>query len=235
MDQYDKQASGNGFDYNAVFAGATTEEAERKVSGKTVPSFPLYVVHVGGAKHFFTQKKGTPGVRPYVIIKEGLDGTEGTLVSDDLYLSVSQTTEEDGVQVPKTPEKFAADADNLVRKLNKIARIGNFGQNVPKGYDATALETYAAQFGANGGFDAILEIREVTETYEGVTRTRNRIVWESMAAPGDPADAKKAQKAGLDALGEARAKIAERNKAATGPKSGTAAATQRTNPASLFS
>lgn len=241
MDQNDTPykadpSQGNGFDFNAVFANATQAEAERKVSGKTVPSFPLYVVHFGGAKAGFTAKKGSPYVRPWCLIKAGLDGTEGTLVSDDLFLSVSPNTMEDGVSVPKTSEKFHEDADRLVKILNKIARVGGFGQAHPRSYDKNDLDVYATQFAGVGeqGFDAIVEIREVTEEWEGNKRTRNRIIWESLASPNDAADAKKLAAQGKTALDEALLKIADRNKAAGAAKTGTAGATSRTSPEALF-
>lgn len=233
MDGRDTQVPA--FDYAAVFgrSNVPTEEVDRKVSGKTVPT-GTYIVTAKGAKAFFSGQKGTPGVRPFVLVKEGVDGTEGVLVSDDLYLSPSPTVEEDGVTVKKTAEKFTKDADDLIRKLNRIGRILSFGQNQPANYSQTGLETYAAQFACNKDF--VVEIREVTETYQGQERTKNRIVWESAAALTDPADSKKAQKAGLNAEGEAREKIAERNKreAAQAVKTGTAGTTSRQNPRELF-
>ena len=239
MDDMDQRDSGNEFDYNSVFGGAApTDEGDRKVSGKTVPSFPLYVVHVGGAKEGYSRQKGTPFVRPWMLIKEGPDGTVGDLVSDDLYLSVSKTTNVDGIDEVKSPEKFKDDATALVRKLNRIARIGGFPCAKPTGFDKESLGGYASQFSGLGGqgFDAIIEIRETTEEYESVKRTRNRIIWESMAALTDEADAKKLK--GKTALEEARLKIAERNAAAAkragGAKSGTAGATSRANPEALF-
>lgn len=244
MDELDKvigkdSAAENGFDYEGVFSGATTEEAERRVSGKTVPSFPLYVVHFGGAKAGYSTKKGTPFVRPYLHIRAGLDGTAGDIVSDDLYLSVSKTTtDDDNIVQRKSAEKFKEDAERLVMILNKIARVGGFGKAHPAGYDKTSLDAYAEQFaGPNEqGFDAIVEIRETTEEFEGRKRTRNRIIWESLAALDDPADAKKLRAAGKTALDEALLKIEERNAAEQKKaKSGTAGSTSRTDPTTLFS
>lgn len=223
-------------DLNSLFADAPTDEGQRKVSGKTVPT-GTYLVHFGGAKAKFSQG-GTPTARPWAQIKEGQDGTVGELVSADLYLAPSLTTFEDGVKQAKTPEKLKEQAAAVQKNLNRIARIGQFGLNRPTDLTSQqALDVYTEQFGQNGGFDAIIEIRESTEMYQGVESIRNKFVWESMAALTDIADDKKLAAAGKTALDEARAKIEKKNAVLrkNAPKTGTAAAGSRPSPESLFS
>lgn len=229
--------SRGGFDYNAAFANATTEEAETKVSGITIESFGYYIVHFGGAKAAF-KSTGVPSVRPWSQVREGPTGTVGHFLSDDLgnpFIAPSPTTEVDGVKVKKDAATYAKQGDVIQKLLNKVARVGEFQSSHPTDLNSlAALEAYAKQFeGRNGeGFDAIIEVSTEKNEYQGNTTFRNRIKWDSMRAFTDPAVGK--EFAGKTALEEARAKIAERNKRNAGAKTGTAGATSRPSPESMF-
>lgn len=194
------------------FAGAEDAgEDAPKVGGQTIPSFPYYFIKGISGKAGFTKKKQSPVIRPGMQIVNGPDGTIGETVFDDLYLLINRTTQVEGVEVPKDAEEYAEQVKKNLKKLNKIARVGKFGQAHPLNGSKTALETYAKQFES---FPlSVVEIRESTETYEGNTRTRNRIIWESLRAVDDPASSKKA-KPGTTAGQEAEAAIEAANKAA---------------------
>ena len=221
-DDVDKvMGSGNGheatFDYNDAFVGATEEVPERKVSGTVVPSFGYYVVHFGGGKASF-KKTGVPSVRPWCQIKEGPAGTENVMVGDDLgnpFIAPSAFEEIDGVRQAKSREKITKQANAIQEILNRVGKVGNFVQTRPTDLnDIHSLEAYAEQFGANGGFDAVVEIGY--EASKDGYPERNRIKWASMAKLDDPASTK--QFAGKTALEEARAKIEARNASAKGPR-----------------
>ncbi len=195
------------------------------VSGETIPSFAYYVVHFDKGKGAFSRgEKKTPMARISLIISSGPIGSERERVFDDLYLRVSKTTEENGLVVPKTDKKYKEDCEAFQKKLNKIARVGKFATAKPQAPTEDALEAYAKQFEVGGGFDAVLEIREQTSTYLGVTRTQNRIAWQGLRALDDPAISKKA-KPGTSALDEAREKIeaADKASAAKGSRDGKTA------------
>lgn len=188
-------------------------EEPPKVSGQTVPSFGFYGVHFFAGKGGFTKNKKSPTVRFGATITAGPAGTGDTIVWDDLYLLVSKTkTEKVGEQVVESPKDagdFADDVKSRNQKLNKLARVGKFGQAAPVNGSKAALDAYAAQFeGINkAGFDGIVEIRESTEEYQGVSRTRNRIILESLRANDEPAT-KAGQKKGFkDAASEMLAAI----------------------------
>lgn len=215
MDDMDKvMGKGNGaagaFDYNDAFAGATEAVPERKVSGAVVPGFGYYLVHFGGARVGF-KKTGIPSVRPWCQIKEGPEGTQGVLVSDDIgnpFIAPSPTEEVDGVRQHKTSEKLSKQAGEIQGILNRVAKVGRFVQTRPNDLNsAESLEAYAGQFGANGGFDAVVEIGY--EASKDGYPERNRIKWGSIAGLDDPAQTK--QFAGKTAAEEARAKIAAKN------------------------
>ena len=185
------------------FAGQEAAgEDPAKISGQTVPSFGFYGVHFFTGKGGFTKQKKSPTVRIGATITAGPAGTVDTIVWDDLYLLVSKTkTEKVGdqlVESPKDATDFADDVEARNKKLNKLARVGKFGQAAPANASKTALDAYAAQFeGINkAGFDGVVEIRESTEEYQGVSRTRNRIILESLRAPDEPAT-KAGQKKGF--------------------------------------
>ena len=195
------------------------------VSGETLPTFPYYLVHFDKGKGGFTKgEKKTPVARTSCTISGGPEDTEGERVFDDLFLRVSKTTQENGLVVPKSEKKYKEDCGNFQRKLNKIARVGKFATAFPQAPIEDAIEAYAKQFEVGGGFDGVVEIRESTETYKGVTRTRNRIIWESLRALDDPAVSRKA-KPGMSALDEAREKIeaADKASAAKGSRDGKTA------------
>jgi hypothetical protein len=195
------------------------------VSGGTIPSFPYYVVHFDKGTGGFTKgEKKTPVARPSCTISEGLDGTEGERVFGDLFLRVSKTTVDNGLVVPKTDKKYKEDCEAFRKKLNKVARVGKFATASPQAPTEEAIDAYAKQFEAGGGFDAIVEIREQPNTYMGVTRMQNRIIWESMRALDDPAVSRKA-KPGTSAADEAREKIeaADKASAAKGSRDGKTA------------
>jgi len=226
--------SGNGaeFDYNNAFAGLGDEAAQREVGGTAVPAFGYYVVHFGGAKARFN-KNGVPDVRPWCKVKQGLSGTEGTLVTDSIgspfkgapLIGISPTyKDEDGTVQKRTPKELADRAEVINKLLNRIAKVGKFVQARPSNLNSQeSLDAYAAQFEANGGFDAIVEI--AYEPARGGYGERNRIKWESIAALDDPAQTK--QFAGKTALQEAEAKIAARLEAAAkGKPKGVAKATE---------
>lgn len=178
------------------------------VSGETIPSFPHYVVRFYPGKGGFTRTKNTPMSRNQAEVLEGPSGSVGERIFDDLFLRVSKTTQKDGVTIPKSAEDYRDNVEAFQKKLNKIARVGKFHMVTPVAPVQDALDGYAKQF----AFDAIVEIRESTDTYQGVTRTRNRIIWESLRALDDPASSRKA-KPGTTSLDWARMKIEEIDKA----------------------
>lgn len=225
-------------DWSGQFAGNVQEEAP-KLSDQTIPTFPYYIVHVKNAKGSLTKTAKTPTARVIAFVNGGPDGTEGTVLFDDIYLKTSKTTMSDGVVVPKDPMDYKDDCDTLEAKLRKIARVGGFAKALPTDFPGDPqrkAELYAAQFAGAGekGFDLIVEVRETSKTYQGVTKIVNQIVWESARALNDPAVGKKA-KPGTSALDEAKEKIADRNKlaAAASGKDGRTAGSVSRKPGSL--
>lgn len=199
--------SGNGLDYESVFGNPTEETAEVRIAGGTVPFFSYYIVHFDGASPAFSKKKGTPSARAAVTIKGGPAGTEGKKVFDDRYLTVSRTEEVDGVTQRKSEEDFQADCKRLQKTLNLIAKVGKFTRPWPADFSKEAMVHYAKLWSANGGFDAIVEISERKEVYQGSEQKRNRINWDSLRAFTDPALDAKLAAAGKTALDEAKAAI----------------------------
>lgn len=200
--------------------GEDAGEDAPRVSGQTVQSFPYYIFHFNAGKGGEAKKKKTPLARVGGFIKGGPEGTEDSPVFDDLYLKVSKTRMEDGVEVPKEAADYEDDKTAFQKKLNKIARIGKFGKAFPVDRSKDAVNAYAEQFKAADGFDCIIEIRESTDTYEGVTRSRNRIIFESMRAVDDPPTKQGLKKGYKTALEEAEAMIAAANKVSAGKAQG---------------
>lgn len=200
--------------------GEDAGEDAPRVSGQTVPSFPYYLFHFSAGKGSEAKKKKTPLARVGGTVKAGPDGTEDSPVFDDLYLKVSKTTMDNGCEVPKDAQDYEDDKKSFQKKLNKIARVGKFGKAFPVDRSKDAVNAYAEQFKAGEGFDCIIEIRESTDTYEGVTRTRNRIVFESMRALDDPPTKAGLKKGYKTALEEAEAMIAAANKVSAGKAQG---------------
>jgi len=227
-------------EWGSQFQGADVAEEPPKLSDQTIPTFPYYVVHVKNAKGGLTKGEAkTPVARIVAQVLEGLTGTEGTIIFDDLYLRTSKTTKQDGVVVPKDASDFQDDADALKAKLLKIARIGKFEKPYPTdfpGDPGTKAAGYATQFAGPGEqwFDVIVEIRESLNKYNGVEKLQNKIIWESARALDDKAAGKKA-KPGTSALEEAREKIAERNRVIAGAsgKDGRTAGAVSRRPGSL--
>lgn len=208
-------------DWAEQFAGQDEagEEAPR-VSGQTIPTFPYYVLQFDKGKGAVSANAKTPMARVSAVVVEGPAGTVGERVFDDLFLRVSKTTFADGVKVQKEAEKYGTDLENFRKKLNKIARVGGFELSHPTGASIEALDAYAKQFERGGdGFLAIAEVRESSDTYQGVTRIRNRIIWESLRSLDEPATSKKA-KPGTNAYDEAVEQIAARNKSLAGKAGG---------------
>lgn len=227
--------SGNGVDVpvdegwaDQYSGGVDAGEDEAKVGGQTIPTFPHYIVHFESAKGGFTKgAKKTPLARVVAKVVEGLDGTDGERVFDDLFLRVSKTETiyEDGqaIDVPKDPQDYAEHVESFQKRLNKIARVGEFSKAFPSGTGLDAINLYAEQFGVKGGFDAVVEIREQTDKYQGTERRRNRIVWESLRAFDDPATKNGRRRGYKSAVEEARAEIAARLKASANAGGGRTA------------
>jgi len=184
------------------------------VSGQTIPSFGYYVLRfVNGKGAISSGAAKTPLARLQAVVQNGPDGTVGERLFDDFYLRVSKTTTEDGVKVPKDAELYAEHVKLFQNSLNKIARIGQFELPHPTAAAVEALDTYAQQFGVKGegGFTAICEVSESTDTWQGVTRTRNRMRLLSLRAVDDPCIGKR-MPPGTSALEEAMIKIEEKNR-----------------------
>ena len=183
------------------------------VSGQTIPSFGYYHLRfVNGKGAISSGKAKSPMARLQAVVVNGPDGTVGERLFDDLYLRVSKTTTEDGVAVPKDADTYTEHCEKFQHTLNKIARIGSFELSHPTAAAVEALDAYAQQFGVkgDGGFDAICEVSESTDTWQGVTRTRNRIRLQSLRALDDPAIGKR-MAPGTSAQEESIIKVNERN------------------------
>jgi hypothetical protein len=185
-------------------------EIAPKISGQTIPTFQFYRVKFHPGKGGLSRgAKKTPLARIHGEILDGPEGTVGERVFEDMYLRVSKTTTENGLEVPKSEKDYDEDCGNFQYRLNKIARVGKFESIRPTAPVEEALTAYAQQF----DFEAIIEIRESSDTWQGVTRMRNRFIWESLRGIDDPAITKKA-KPGTTALQEATEKIEAADKAA---------------------
>jgi len=183
------------------------------VSGQTIPTFGYYHLRfVNGKGAISTGAAKSPMARLQAVVVNGPDGTIGERLFDDLYLRVSKTTTEDGVKMPKDAETYADHCNAFQHTLNKLARLGGFELSHPTASAVEALDAYARQFGVKGegGFDCIAEVSESTDTWQGVTRTRNRIRMMSLRALDDPAIGKRVAP-GTTAQEESILKVNERN------------------------
>lgn len=209
-------------------------EGEASILGETLPAFPYYVVRFDRGKGGFTRgEKHTPVARVSCKVVEGPSDSVGARVFDDIFLRVSKTTTENGLVVPKSAKQYQEDVQASHERLNRIARVGKFAVAKPQAPNEDAIDAYAQQFG-NPGFDAVLQLLESTDTYNNVTRTKNRIWWKNLRALDDPAIGRKA-KPGQSALDQAREKIEEANKAAAArnPNAGRTASSVSRKPGSL--
>ncbi len=199
------------------------EEEDRKVSSEPIKSFSYYVLKAEDGKGSFTDKKHVPVAQPRLQVIHGPAGTIGERLFESIYLSLSETKYEgegdNRVEVPKTEEEFAKQAEAFNKRMNKIARVLKFNLKKPNGFSADEVEAYAKQF-SNG----VLFVAEVwTSKAQGNYPARNKINWNSIASPDDPAVSKKAP-AGQTALDEALQKIKEDDTRTAKAKPNTAGA-----------
>ena len=163
------------------------DEPDREVGYDPVPRFDMYHVKFQGAGSGFSKDKGTPYVRPTAVVVNGPQGTVGRIISDDIYLRVSDTIREkdkttgEVTERPRTPDEREKAVDEIRKTLKRIAVRLKLDRPVPPSLSEEGLKAYAVGFTDK---EAILAIR--VEKARGDYPARNRIIWRSIAAPNDP-------------------------------------------------
>jgi hypothetical protein len=218
------------------YSGAWDETVpEAKVSGRVIPPFQFLVVKPFTAKLRPSRmdKEGnenTPSGRLGVQVIEGIEGTVGERVFDDLYLGVSKTTYSDEVDASgksvkrgKTSEELAKSITYFQHTLNRLAFGAGLNIKRPAGRSVAAFEQYLSQFDGEETTPFVVEVQ--IEAKQGQT-PRNRIKWDTARSLTEPAIDAKLAREGKTALDEAKLRIAERNAAiakAGGKATGTKA------------
>ena len=226
---------------NVIDASADPEYAswdetvpEAKVSGQVIAPFQFYIVAPFKAALKELKAGRTPAGRIGVKVLDGLTGTVGERLFDDLYLGVSLEKYGDevgpngqAIKQPKTAAEVAKSTTYFQHSLNRLAKALDLPLKRPVNKSEGALETYLSQFDGADRPAFVVEIG--IEPGRNGGAARNRIKWDTARNVSEPALDKKLAAQGKTALDEAKQRISERNAAASKKGASTSAPVVTTN------
>lgn len=194
-------------DHRAIFGeGLGGDEGERYLDGGLLPRFDRYILRIEGAEGRVSDN-GMPYVHAAVRVEEGPAGTKGRTLFPDLFLKVNRTFTRDGEEITLSDEDWQKAVDRTKKRKNRVGRV--FGLNFDlRSFEEADVRAYGAQFGGTNGqglvFIGAVGMQKARGTYDA----KNILIWESIAAPTDPAKDAKGMPTGKDAITDAREKIA---------------------------